>query len=78
MSRNSFGCGTHVTPQCAGGLALELMLGTVGTGANAWDRCVGVGTAGVGVGAASGAVSAPASGTNGPPKPLPNGGASGF
>lgn len=46
---------THVTPQCAGGLALELMLGTVGTGASECVRCAGA--AGVGVGAASGAVS---------------------
>lgn len=46
---------THVTPQWAGGLALELMLGTVGTGASECVRCVGVGAAGVGVGAASGA-----------------------
>lgn len=46
---------THVTPQCAGGLALELMLGTVGTGASECGRCA-PGAAGVGVGAASGAV----------------------
>lgn len=54
-----FGSGwyTHVTPQWAGGLALELMLGTVGTGASEWVRCVGVGAAGVGVGAARGAPS---------------------
>lgn len=50
---------THVTPQWAGGLALELMLGTVGTGASECARCVGA--AGVGVGAASGAPSGPTS-----------------
>lgn len=61
---------THVTPQCAGGLALELMLGTVGTGANECVRCVGVGAAGVGVGAASGA---PRGGASGPPNPLDSG-----
>lgn len=57
-----------VTPQCAGGLALELMLGTVGTGASECVRCGAVGAAGVGVGAANGADRAgPRVGARGPP-----------
>lgn len=68
---------THVTPQCAGGFALELMLGTVGTGASECDRCGAVGAAGVGVGAASGAgvgvgMGAP-SGTSAPGRDTGNG-----
>lgn len=49
-------------------MALELMLGTVGTGANECVRCGAAGAAGVGVGVASGAPRPPASGfDSGPP-----------
>lgn len=63
---------THVTPQWAGGLALELMLGTVGTGASECARWEGA-LAGVGVGAASGVVSG---GARGPERDEPSGPAS--
>lgn len=66
-----------VTPQCAGGLALELMLGTVGTGASECARCGAVGAAGVGVGAANGADNAVSGGPSVAPNPLTSGGARG-
>lgn len=43
---------THVTPQWAGGFALELILGTVGTGASECAKCGAEGVGAVGVGAA--------------------------